>query len=258
MPTFIKSEKMSIAERGLVDILTSVRRPDGYCMICVDFTAAEAFRKARIAQTGVPITLFDMTIRALAMACRSREEFRTLLKGYKRFQSPTLDIGCSIASGKTIAPVIVFENAPVLSLEEIHQQRIEMTKNTLAEQDAKLKELENSTRFMLNFLRRRAIGRYMAKPHHRKRLSGTISITAIEMNDMEWMCPSHMSGSLQVGMGGIIKRPRVIEDGQGCRVEARLCAFVTFMIDQRVVHPMRSMRAARRFKRLLERPERLV
>jgi pyruvate/2-oxoglutarate dehydrogenase complex dihydrolipoamide acyltransferase (E2) component len=249
---------MPIAERGLADILTSVRRPDGYCMICVDFTNAEAFRIARIAETGVPITLIDMTVRALALACNSRDEFKTILKGYRRFQSPTLDIGCSVATSTTVAPIVVFGDAPTLSLEEIHEQRVKKTKITLAEEQEKLRELEKSTRFLLNFLRRFAISRYLAVPRNRKRLSGTIMISAIEMDDMEWMCPAHISGSLLVGMGGINKRPQVVEDENGCRVEARLCGFVTFMIDQRIVHPMRSMRAARRFKRLLERPELLV
>ena len=57
-----------------------------------------------------------------------------------------------------------------------------------------------------------------------------------------------------LSLGGIKARPMVV-DG---RVEARLCALATFMIDQRVIHPMRAMRVFRRFRRALENPQKMV
>jgi pyruvate/2-oxoglutarate dehydrogenase complex dihydrolipoamide acyltransferase (E2) component len=47
----------------------------------------------------------------------------------------------------------------------------------------------------------------------------------------------------------------MVIDGQ---VEARLSALCTFMIDQRVIHPMRAMRVFRRFRRAIEAPEKMV
>jgi hypothetical protein len=40
-------------------------------------------------------------------------------------------------------------------------------------------------------------------------------------------------------------------------VQARLGVQVAFMIDQRVVHPVRAMRLFRRFRRYMENPEKL-
>jgi pyruvate/2-oxoglutarate dehydrogenase complex dihydrolipoamide acyltransferase (E2) component len=245
---------MGGAQRALIDILSSVRRPDGYCCTTVDFTRAEEFRVAFVAQNGVPLTLIDITLRAMALAAIHFEGTRTLVDGYNVHHSHTLDIGCSVATDTPIAPVIVFRAANTLSLEEIHHQRVQMSREAVAEQEKRLAELEKITRWMPDAVRRRLIARYVNEPRNRRQLGGTIALSAIELDDMEWMCPSHIGGALLLSMGGIKKRPLVVNG----EVEARLCALVTFMIDQRVVHPMRAMRMFRRFRRLVENPEKLV
>lgn len=247
-------ESMNGAERALMDILGSVRRPDGYCCTLVDFTRAEAFRAARAAQTGVPITLIDLTLRAMAVTGITNEVLRTLIDGYKKYQSDTLDIGCLVAAETTVAPIIVFRDANKLSLEEIYAQRIEMMAQARADEAKRLADLERMTKFLPDRLRRSLIARFVRDPRNRRKLSGTIQLSVIELDDMEWMCPAHVGGALVLSMGGIKLRPMVV-DG---RVEARLCALVTFMIDQRIVHPMRAMRVFRRFKNMIENPEKLV
>lgn len=246
-------EPLDGAQRGLLDILTSVRRPDGYCMTMVDYTWAEAWRKNRVAQTGVPITLIDLTLRSMALTAVQNEPMRSLAHGYQIYRTNSIDIGCSIATNTTLSPVIVFRDADKMTLEELHQQRVTGTKEAIEEQEKRLAELDRMTRFLPDGVRRRLIARFVNDPHNRRKLGGTIALSAIELDDMEWMCPAHIGGALLISLGGIRERPMVVE-GQ---VVPRLSAYVTFMIDQRVIHPMRAMRVFRRFRRLLENPEKL-
>ncbi len=252
--SFTQITELDGAHRALLDILSSVRRPDGYCCTLVDFSRAEAFRAQRVEQTGVPITLIDITLRAMTIAANHNEPMKTLVSGYKIYKSEGLDIGCSIATDTPIAPVIVFRDAQNLSLEEIHHQRLAMTQVAVEEQEKNLAQLAKMTRFLPDGVRRRLIHRYVNDAKNRKTLGGTIALSAIELDDMEWMCPAHIGGAMLLSLGGIKARPMVVEG----RVEARLCALATFMIDQRVIHPMRAMRVFRRFRRALENPQKMV
>lgn len=246
-------EPLPGAQRALLDVLSSVRRPDGYCCTTVDFSYAEAWRQKRVAQTGVPLTLIDLTLRAMALTAAQNEVMKTLIEGYTVYRSQTLDIGCSVATDTPVAPIIVFRDAEKLSLEEFHHQRIALSRQAIEEQEKRLEELARLTRFLPDRVRYGLIARFAEKAANRRQLAGTIALSAIELPDMEWMCPSHVGGALLVSMGGIKERPLVV-DGQ---VVPRLSALVTFMIDQRVIHPMRAMRVFRRFRRLLETPEKL-
>jgi pyruvate/2-oxoglutarate dehydrogenase complex dihydrolipoamide acyltransferase (E2) component len=67
------------------------------------------------------------------------------------------------------------------------------------------------------------------------------------------MCPAHIGGALVLSMGGIKLRPMVVNG----EVVPRLSALVTFMIDQRIIHPMKAMRIFHRFKRAIENPAKL-
>ena len=257
MPTsasFSHVAELDGAGRALIDILSSVRRPDGYCCTLVDYSRAEEFRTRRIEETGVPITLIDMTLRALALSTMGNPPMRSLVSGYKIYRSEGLDIGCSVATDTPIAPVIVFRDAQNLSLEAIHFQRLAMTKVAVEEQEKNLAQLAKTTRFLPDAVRRKLISRFVNGAENRKKLGGTIALSAIELDDMEWMCPAHIGGAMLLSLGGIKARPMVV-DG---RVEARLCALATFMIDQRVIHPMRAMRVFRRFRRALENPQKMV
>lgn len=251
--SFSEVSELDGAHRALLDILSSVRRPDGYCCTLVDYSRAEAFRVQRVAETGVPITLIDMTLRAMAIAAIGNEPMKTLVSDYKIYRSQGLDIGCSVATDTPIAPVIVFRDAQNLSLEEIHFQRLALTKIAVEEQEKNLADLGRMTRFLPDGVRRKLISRYVNNAENRKKLGGTVALSAIELDDMEWMCPAHIGGAMLLSLGGIKARPMVI-DG---RVEARLCALATFMIDQRVIHPMRAMRVFRRFRRALENPQKM-
>lgn len=251
---FAQVSELDGAQRALIDILSSVRRPDGYCCTLVDYSRAEAFRLQRSEETGVPITLIDITLRAMAIAAIHNEPMKTLVSGYKIYRTSGIDIGCSIASDTPVAPVIVFRDAQNLTLEEIHHRRLQLSREAIENQQKSLDELARRTRFLPDAVRRKLIARYVNNAENRQKIGGSIALSAIELDDMEWMCPAHIGGAMLLSLGGIKARPMVI-DG---KVEARLSALCTFMIDQRVIHPMRAMRVFRRFRRAMETPEKMV
>ncbi|RYG63685.1 hypothetical protein EON80_20750, partial [bacterium] len=143
--SFEHVQPMDPAQRALMDILSSARRPDGYCCTVVDFTAAEEFRRRRVEQTGVPITLIDMTLRSLALTAGQNPPMLSLVDGYTVHKSGSVDIGCSVATDTPISPVVVFREADKLSLEEIHLQRVEMTREAMQEQEKRMAELSRIT-----------------------------------------------------------------------------------------------------------------
>ena len=245
---------MDGAQRALADGLSAAHLPDAYGLTLVDLTAAEAFRRARTLQTGVPITLFDMVLRAVAVSFGRDERFRTLHENYKFHRYETVDIGVSVTSTSEVAPVIVFRDAVQLSLEEFHHQRVEMTREARAQTEIKRAQLLRQTRFLPDKVRRALIHKLLARAQTRHQLIGNIQVSAVELDALEWFLPAHMGTSFLLCLGGIRERPLVYEG----RVEARLSVYASLMIDQRVIHPVRGMRTVQRWRHALLRPEKLV
>lgn len=249
-----KIEPMDGAERALSDLLGSARRPDAYAMAMLDLTNAQNFRCDFQTQNGVALTVLDLTVKAAALATGAAHPLNSLVENYEIHHFSSVDVGVSVASTSNFAPVVVLRDAQNLTLQSIHQQRVELAREAVENQEKRLEELAARTRFLPDALRRRLIGNWARRAQTRRQFSGTIQISAIELDDMEWYLPAHTGTSLLISCGGI--RPRaIVVNGQ---IEARPTMNVAFMIDQRAVHPVRAMRVFRRFKRLMETPEKLV
>ena len=244
---------MDGAQRALVDGLSAAHAPDAYGLTLLDLTEAERFRAARVAQTGVPLTLFDLILRAVALSFGRDERGRTLLEGYNYHRYDTVDIGVSIASRSEVAPVILFRDAARLSLEEFHHQRVEKTRAALAQQAEKREQLLNQTRYLPDKVRRALIHKILSRARTRREMVGTVAVSAVELDSLEWFLPAHMATSFLLCLGGIRQRPLVFEG----RVEARLSVYASLMIDQRVIHPVQGMRVVQRFRHAMLKPEKL-
>lgn len=244
---------MDGAQRALADGLSAARAPDAYGLTLLDLTEAERFRAARAADSGVPLTLFDLVLRAVALSFGRDERGRTLLEGYHFHRYETIDIGVSIASRSEVAPVIVFRDAAQISLEEFHHQRVEKTRLALEEQSAKRELLLRQTRYLPDKIRRALIHKILSRAQTRHDMVGTIQVSAVELNNLEWFLPAHMATSFLLCLGGIRERPLVFEG----RVEARLSVYASLMIDQRVVHPVQGMRVVQRWRHAMLKPEKL-
>jgi pyruvate/2-oxoglutarate dehydrogenase complex dihydrolipoamide acyltransferase (E2) component len=246
---------MTGAEQILAEGLAATRRPDGYAVMQLDLLAAEQFRQEQAQETGVPLTMLDLIIRALAWTAGRDELLNATVHGRKVWPNEQVDIGLSVAATTSVAPVVVLRDADKKSLSEIHQERGRLLREALEQEAARRQELERQARLIpLPRLRSRVVGYLVNQAHFRQQNVGTLHISSIDLPDMEFYLPSHIATSLLLSVGGVKPRPLVVED----RIEIRPSAYVAFMIDQRMVHPVRAMRAFRRFRRLLENPERLL
>ena len=244
---------MDGAQRAMADGLSAAHAPDAYGLTLLDLTAAEAFRAARVRQTGVPLTLFDLCLRAVALTFGRDERGRTLLQGYNYHRYEQVDIGVSVASRSEVAPVILFRDAAQISLEEFHHQRMEKTATALAEQAQKRQQLLRQTRFLPDRARRALIRKLLARAQTRHEMVGTVQVSAVELDALEWFLPAHMATSFLLCLGGIRERPLVVEG----RVEARLSVYASLMIDQRVINPVQGMRVVQRWRHAMLKPEKL-
>lgn len=244
---------MDGAQRALADGLSASHAPDAYGLTLLDLTEAERFRAARAASSGVPLTLFDMVLRAVAVSFGRDERGRTLLQGYDFHRYQTVDIGVSIASRSEVAPIITFRDAAQLSLEELHLQRVEKTREALAQQSEKREQLLRQTRYLPDKVRRALIHKILSRAQMRREMIGTIQVSAVELHNLEWFLPAHMATSFLLCLGGIRERPLVFEG----RVEARLSVYASLMIDQRVIHPVQGMRVVQRWRHAMLKPEKL-
>lgn len=244
---------MDGAQRALADGLSATRVPDAYGLTLLDLTEAERFRAARAAASGVPLTLFDLILRAVALTLGRDERGRTLLEGYNYHRYQTVDIGVSVASRREIAPVILFHDAAHLSLEEFHHQRIEKTRVALQESEARRQQLLRQTRYLPDNVRRALIRKILSRARTRREMVGTIQVSAVELDNLEWFLPAHMATSFLLCLGGIRERPLVFEG----RVEARLSVYASLMIDQRIISPVQGMRVVQRWRNAMLKPEKL-
>ena len=208
---------MDGAQRALVDGLSAARAPDAYGLTLLDLTAAERFRSMRVARTGVPLTLFDLVLRAVAVTLGRDERGRTLLEGYNFHRYETIDIGVSISSRSEVAPVILFRDAAQLSLEEFHLQRVEKTREALAAQTEKREQLLRQTRFLPDKIRRGLIRKILSRAQTRHDLVGTIQVSAVELDNLEWFLPAHMATSFFALSG---RHPRAAPSYRGPRRSA--------------------------------------
>ena len=190
----------------------------------------------------------------MALSFGRDERFRTLRQNYDFHRYPNLDIGISIYGRSEVATTVVFQDAAQLTLEEFHRQRIEKVRAAHSEAQIKREQLLRQTRFLPNKIRRALVRRLLRRARTRHQLVGTIQVSAIELDALEWFLPSHMATSFLLCLGGIRERPLV---HQG-RVEARLSVYASLMIDQRVVHPVQGMRTVQRWRHAMLHPEKLA
>lgn len=259
MPSATESKKTirpaTGTQRVLSDALSATRRPDGYGVMLIDLQAAEAFRRERTRQTGVPLTMLDLYLRAGGLTLRRDLWLNAHAHGYKVSEYEQIDIGVSVTSTTLVAPVVVVRDADNKSLEEIHHERTRLVEEANKGNEARQADLEKWARLLpVSWLRRRLVQWAINQPRFRHQNIGTAQITTIDLPDMDFYLPAHIATSLLMSVGGVKSRPMVV-NGQ---VEARLSAYCAYMIDQRVVHPVRAMKTFRRFRRYLEDPEKLA
>lgn len=254
------SRPLDMTQRILVDVLQTARSPDSYAVMLVDMTAVHAFRAQYKEERNVALTDLHVIIKASARSIRPDSSLNSSFskrRGYQVLEPDSVDFGVSIATGRSVAPVVVLRNAERKTLHEIHDELKAGARKAI---ESEHHSRENGpplwhrfARFAPSILRRAAIDTLRKSNRILRSKVGTVQITNLALDDFEFYLPAHMGTSLLISVGGTKLRPMVV-DGQ---VEARQSVYISWQVDQRVVTAIHAARVLRRFKLLLANPQKL-
>jgi 2-oxoglutarate dehydrogenase E2 component (dihydrolipoamide succinyltransferase) len=248
-------EPVDFTQHVLMDVLSTARSPDAHAVMLLDMSAAHAFRAAYHQQHGVALTDLHLIIKAIAQTLQHDPQLNSIVRGYRVQQPGSVDIGVSVATGRSVSPVIVMQQAEKKSLRQIRDE--------LQEKSARAVEIEKHAsehgppmwhkwaRLAPGFMRRGVVNAMSRSARLRRSKVGTVHITSVGLADMELYLPTHLGTTTLISVGGTKLRPVVV----GNQVEVRPTVYIAFSVDQRVVSAVRSLKTFRRFKRLMENPK---
>lgn len=249
-----KVTRVDYGHRVLMDVLGAARRPDSCAVMLLDMSAAESFCDEYRRKRGTALTSLHLILKAFALMLEKYPWMNCMIDGYRIIYPSSVDIGVSVAAGESITPVVVIENANKKSLSEIGEELRMKAGEAIQREKENLERLNRIGRWIpLGFLRR-PIVRFVANHYRvRRMVIGTAQVTSLGFKDLAFHLPSHMGTSVLLSVGGVSKRPAVVGD----KIEIRPTVYVAFQVDGRVVPAIRGMAAFRRFRLLIEHPEKL-
>jgi pyruvate/2-oxoglutarate dehydrogenase complex dihydrolipoamide acyltransferase (E2) component len=240
------------AQRVLIDVLEAARRPDSYAVMLLDISAAEAFRQDYKKKHGVSLTSLHLIIKAIALALEKDPWLNFMVDGYKMIKPSSIDIGVSVAAKENVTPVVVIKEANKKSLKEISEELARKAGEAVEAEKQNVARLNRYARWMpFNFIRRRLIRFLVNQYRLRRTVLGTVQITSLGLKDLAFHLPSHMGTTMLISVGGVARRPVVVDD----RIEIRPTVYLAVQVDQRVINAVAGLKVFRRFRRLIEHPE---
>ena len=259
--TACRTEPFPLSRRLIVDGCELGRKKHIiHSLTEMDVTLArQRIRKWR-AQTGVGLSLTGYFIGCVAATVAENPLCHAYRKGRKLIMYHDVDIGTLVegeVEGKKLATYAVIRAADKKSLDEIHAAIREAQAAPAASH-----RQERMWKLFLalpGFLRRLYWWWFERHPETRKRLIGTVSVSAIGMfgRGAGWGIPMP-SATLSITIGGIAKKPGIV-DG---RIEPREFVAVTVSVDHDIVDGAPLARFVSRLKEKVERailfPERPV
>lgn len=249
-----KTFKVDSGRKILFDTIEAARRPDGFATMLVDLLPAKRFKDEFRKRYGIQLTYLHMFIRAGALIMKKYPWTNYMIERYRIIHPSSIDIGVSVAGEEVVTPVVVIRGADKKNLKEIVEDFRKKTAEAISEEKKNLEKLEKIGRyFPFNSLRRRVI-RHLAQSYRLKRqLIGTVQVSMMNTRETDLFVPMTMGTAVLVGIGGVAKRPMVIED----KVEARPSVYVTLLIDHRLWHPLNASELSKELRWLMEHPNEL-
>lgn len=250
---------LDYAQQALMDGLDAVRRPDAHAITLLDLSAAHAFREKYKRERGVALTDLHLIIRAVARTLEADDPqhaspLNSILTGNKIIKPPGVDVGVSVVTRRSVAPVVVIPEAQDKLLPQIREELKTKAAAAEAKEKSQFANFNRYARWLPSRAARRQLVRFALQRHQvRRAMLGTVQITTIDLQDVEFYLPTHIGTSMLISVGGVRERPMVING----RIEARACAYVAFQVDQRIVNAVSALRVCRRFHRWMAHPERL-
>ncbi len=254
----LRSEPLDFTHRIMADAMRTSSAPDGHAVMMLDMSGVHAFRAQYQEKHGLALTDLQVIIRASAYILEREPYLQAVLQGNKIVFPDSVDIGVSVATGRSITPIIVIQNAQTKNLRDIHNELREKTLQAI--EGEKLAKAQGGARWhryarwIPGSVRRTLIGGLGRSAKIRRAKVGTFQITSVDLSDLEFYTPYHLGTTTLMSIGGTKLRPIVVGD----KIEIRPTVYLSFGVDQRVVGVVRSLKTFRRFKRLLENPTKLM
>ena len=220
-----------------------------HALVEVDVTASREMIREHRSRTGEALSFTAFVIACVARAVDEDRSVHAYRLGRRRLiVFDEVDVCALVERGtgaERIAAPYVFRAANARSFREIHEE----LRTVQAGEVPSFRQMEAGGR-LPRFVGRwfwRALGR---RPHLWKRLSGTVSVTAVGMfgEGGGWGIPIS-EYTLMLTVGGIAPKPGI---GPGGRIEAREYLDLTVSVDHDVVDGAPAARFTRRLEELIE------
>lgn len=245
------------AQRQISDWLAlATRRHVMHALLELDVTDTRRAIRERRAETGEPLSFTAFIVACLSWAIESEPSMHAHLKG--RHELALFDdVDVSVVVERVVDGARV--PVPIIIRAANRKSATQITREI---RDAKVGELPypRARRVMPiwlripGLLRRALIARWLADPVRRQRLTGTTFVSAVGMfgTGTAWALPQSQNYTLGLTLGGIARKPGLVDGPDGERVVPREFVALTLTFDHDVVEGAPAARFTARLKDLIE------
>lgn len=224
-------------------------------LIELDVTKGREYIKNHKKQTGETLSFTGWIMKCIGQAVSEHKQVHALRKRKKIILFDDVDINVlvgRIVDGEPFPVVVVIRKVNEKSFREIHTEI--RTAQTQTQDDYMTKRDRQSAVRLLSlpkFLRKWFFWRKIRKdPFFVKRIMGTVDITAVGMFGKlsGWPIPFNVGHSVSFALGGITRKPGVIDD----KIEIREYLCLTVQFDHDIVDGAPAARFIARLEELVE------
>jgi pyruvate/2-oxoglutarate dehydrogenase complex dihydrolipoamide acyltransferase (E2) component len=254
-----RAEPFADTRRQQIDWLELMsRRHTIHALLEVDITGARRSIRAYRSKTGEPLSFTAFVVSCVARAVDANKRMHAYRKGRGQLVlfdevDVTVLVERTVEEARVPVPYTV-RAANKKDLPQIHRE-IRGAEGKVVPQAPTVRWLPLWL-LLPGFFRRWVWGALLANPHRRKRLTGTVAVTAVGMfgRGPAWGIPLTLY-TLCVTVGGIARKPGVVRDGacrRGKSIEVREYLSLTLSVDHDLIDGAPAARFATHLKELIE------
>jgi pyruvate/2-oxoglutarate dehydrogenase complex dihydrolipoamide acyltransferase (E2) component len=218
----------------------------------VDVTRPRRYIRQHRSETGEGLSFTAFMAACLAKAVDEDRYMHAYRKGRKQLVLfDEVDVATLVEhelDGEKIATPYVFRAANRKTFAELHRE-IRAAREQKARRFRKMPLREQVFFALPAFVRRAVLGAFTRSPHLRKKVQGTVAITAVGMfgGGVGWVIPM-TNYTLCITVGGISEKPGVV----GGQIEVREFLNMTVSVDHEIVDGAPLAKFTTRLKELVE------
>ena len=213
-----------------------------------DCSALLAFLKERKA-SGRRITFATLIIKLIAATLEKEPNMGWMFRRWRLVKPSTIDIGCSVDTGSTVAPVVVVRDAARKSLDEINEDLARLAAEAKAGEAKEQEQINRLARWVPGFLLRFVVGLLLGLQKFRRQLVGNFQVTIIERFNVDMAIIGTTCVSTMVV--GLVKERALVEDG---RVVVRPAAHFSLHFEHGICGAHATVAFLNEFERLIRNP----